>query len=469
MPVADPKIAKGIKESRVDIQVNPSSSVPGSLPFGPYAQTASVGSYQYKDPSDLPAELQQMKQLFEDIRSFLAFEGASIANSSDPSVSLPLTQLNADSQRLQQEIAVVNRNPGIQASLNQQDLADIQGSLTFLQRKARLFQTAGVVSGGTEGFVDVSQTKTKANKAELQLFYNKIHAAILILTASSTKDAVITARISALQKMYSDVGDMISKLTRGLWTAQDVPLYSQDIKALIPNLAKPSVSLTGGYSSSPGSGSGNAIGANSNASSSGTGWLEKELVGIVGEDNARSVFNNFKNDGSLSLSLNVGYNLPGMKKDKKDEENKDGQNRDTSYNPSMRGIVPSSSMNTYGPYDSNMRSSEDRADSIVTNNNSQIGRLDWNSRAKSICEQVKLRGLDPLDFGCIPEGSKMSPAYSWRGHAKMVCGRLGATMDPGLPEMCGCPPPKWKGWEISNCLAKPPASGATSLTKACPV
>ena len=82
-------------------------------------------------------------------------------------------------------------------------------------------------------------------------------------------------------------------------------------------------------------------------------------------------------------------------------------------------------------------------------NPSSISRFDWKKRATSICEQVRLRGLDPEDFGCLAKGTIMSPAYSWRGHTKMICGRLAATTDPALPVSCGCPPSNWKGWTLS--------------------
>ena len=121
--------------------------------------------------------------------------------------------------------------------------------------------------------------------------------------------------------------------------------------------------------------------------------------------------------------------------------------------PGMAGIQPSNSGKMDGPYDSGMSGMDDRADAI--HKRIRPGHLDWKRRAKGVCDQIRQRGMDPLDFGCIPEDSTLSPAYSWRGHTKMVCGRLGATMDPGLPETCGCPPPNWKGWTLPECLSPP--------------
>ena len=95
-----------------------------------------------------------MKKINEDLRAFLAFEGVNLANSSDPTVSLPLTQLRADARKLQEEVVVLDKNPGVQSQLTQQSLAEMEGALMFLQKKIRLFETAGVVIGGVEGFKD---------------------------------------------------------------------------------------------------------------------------------------------------------------------------------------------------------------------------------------------------------------------------------------------------------------------------
>lgn len=456
LPAADPVIAKGIKEQRLPIQAQPNSSVPGTLPFGPYAQTASVGSYQFKDPSLLPGDLKQMKQLSESIRSFLVFEGASVANSSDPTVTLPLTQLRADYEKLAQEVSVLDKNPGIDSTMSQQDLADTEGTLTFLRRKVRLFQSSGVVS---EGFEDMP--KTKATKDDLQDLQNKIYAAILNLSASGTVDPVVQSRIKNLQSMYTDVSDMLSKLDKGIWSEIDIPVYKEDIQTALPQLDNPGAKLT----ELSGQGSGKKLSP-----------VEKQIAGFVGEESATDVFNYLKSNGMFRVTVDMGYNVPGRSGSSnglgKDSgsvliEKSLGMNDDGtigitnsgygSENPSMSDIQPSKSGSVDGPYDSSISGMDDRAD--VIHKKIRPGHLDWKKRSTGICDQIRLRGLDPLDFGCIPEGSQLSPGYSWRGHTKMVCGRLGATADPGLPETCGCPPPNWKGWTLANCLSPPPPRG----------
>lgn len=76
--------------------------------------------------------------------------------------------------------------------------------------------------------------------------------------------------------------------------------------------------------------------------------------------------------------------------------------------------------------------------------------FDWEKRAKDIESQIIKRGLKAKDFGLRNPKNKVSEGFSWKGYARMICNRLQATPDPGLPETCGCPPLDWPGWRIAK-------------------
>jgi hypothetical protein len=76
----------------------------------------------------------------------------------------------------------------------------------------------------------------------------------------------------------------------------------------------------------------------------------------------------------------------------------------------------------------------------------QTTGFDWKTRAIHICDQVKARGFNEIEFGCLNNHDDVSKDFSWRGYAKMVCSRIATIYDPSVPEMCGCPPPTWPGW-----------------------
>jgi len=499
-PASEPVIPKFLPPTSIKMDAMPNPSTLDALPFGPYAQMASTGSYQYKDPSTLPAGLTQMKKINEDLRSFLVFEGVSLADTSDPSVQLPLTQLRADSQRLQSEISVLDKNPGIDSQLTQQDLANIEGSLTFLQRKVRLFETSGVITegfvaggpggpggpegpegpggpggpGGLEGpdglplptgTVKSGTAKTRATLTDLIAFQRRIHAAILILSSSGTTDPVVQARIKALQDMYTAITDMIIKVNNGTMLPANIPVYQEDINVILPRLADPEKNINtvfnqpSGIQLSP---------------------IEQGLSTLVGEEHATSVFNNLKDKGMFRVSVDLGYNVNGSNGPVFSQTAQLRPNGTMSSVNQSRPLAPAGPPHYPGalggpgaqgalgglggpgaqggpynnnpmgvnlPFDSSTPGMDDRS---ASNSKNKASNFDWKSRAASICEQVRLRGLDPEDFGCIAKDSLMSPAYSWRGHSKMICGRLAATMDPGLPVTCGCPPSNWKGWTLST-------------------
>jgi hypothetical protein len=435
-PNSEPVIPRVLVPTSIAMEAMPNPATLDTIPFGPYAQTASVGSYQYKDPATLPAELSQMKKIHEDIQSFLMFEGVGLADTSDPTVQLPLTQLRADSQKIQSEISVLDKNPGVDSQLTQQELANIEGSLTFLQRKVRLFETAGVISGGVEGFTSTT-VKTKATKDDLIAFQKRIYAAILTLSASGTTDAVVQARIQRLENMYTAVNNLVTKLNNGDIINSDIPIYKEDINEILPKLADTASKIKNVFEQ----GSGKKLSP-----------IEAKLAKLVGEDHAQSVFNNLKDTGMFRINVELGYNgsKDSMQRQRPTFTQSLGLQDDGTLGLTDgnlgQGNGPGQPMSVDSAYDTTTKGMDDRAES---KSNSKVSRFDWKKRATSICEQVRLRGLDPEDFGCIAKNSLMSPAYSWRGHSKMVCGRLAATMDPNLPIVCGCPPSNWKGWTLS--------------------
>jgi hypothetical protein len=78
----------------------------------------------------------------------------------------------------------------------------------------------------------------------------------------------------------------------------------------------------------------------------------------------------------------------------------------------------------------------------------KVGDFDWKQRSSFICEQIRMRGLNPADFGCSAAATnETDPTFSFRGYTAMICSRLESTMDPGLPVSVGCPPATWPGWK----------------------
>lgn len=75
--------------------------------------------------------------------------------------------------------------------------------------------------------------------------------------------------------------------------------------------------------------------------------------------------------------------------------------------------------------------------------------FDWKERAKDVCENIRKRGLNPAEFGCMPAKAEVSKDFSWRGYTKMICNRLMTNYYTGTDVACGCPPADWSGWNLT--------------------
>lgn len=452
------KMPVGLKRVDLDTAGVPSPYQPVSIPSGVYGQMASVGSYMSTDPKEAPANLQQIKQLSTDLNTFLEFESANISDVSDPEMSLKFTRLRADNEALKEEISSLENNPNSKSKITQDELTTIRVSLTYFQGNARK----------VDGFLNYnSKDKKKASLEDLQNLQMKLISAILTLSSSGTKDPVIQKRILNLQNMQVAVADRIKKLQNGVWTKADIDVYSNDINEIIPILANTKRNIK------------DIMNKQSAGSGKNLSPVEKQIAMLVGEDNAKGVFKNIQDKGSFRVTVDMGYNIPGMNNGNSKINIKKNIGMYKNMDEDSDDMITAPSISIDGPYDTNMSGMDDReyaaykkdqaAKAGKDNKPKQMSpsHLDWAARAKGVYEQIKRRGLDPLDFGCVPEGSKLSPAYSWRGHMKMVCGRLASTMDPGLPEMCGCPPPNWKGWTLPNCLSPPPLVGLSKVKPNC--
>ena len=129
----------------------PFASPSTSLLAPPPGQTASVNSYPSEDPSQKKAPLKRISNALETLNGFLKNEGPGLSKMGDPSVQLPLQTARADARRLQDEMNVLGRNPGIESTLTTQDLDQIESNMRYLQKKWRL--SANSMSGApVEGF-----------------------------------------------------------------------------------------------------------------------------------------------------------------------------------------------------------------------------------------------------------------------------------------------------------------------------
>lgn len=406
-------------------------SMPGEIPVAPYQQIAAMSPLPYQDTTLIKASRQQLVSLLEMLKGFLSFESQELTEKSDPSIQLPLTTARSDLQVLQREVDVQNRNPGVQSTITLTYLNEISSNLAYLQEKVRLTDAAGGANTAAitarqkafaEGFAE-GFTEAVATKDDLQKFVTKVDAQIAALSTSGTNDPETKTRIKALTIMRAYINDMITKLTANTLAASDVPIKKSEIdKAYakvdtaspstipIPELIKILHMQSGGNSQLA-----NKVGE----------FLEKYGTQLI---------------NGLSASFNVKYTAPNeVLMNVKSTVDKTGfpsasdlnNATNTTFMPADQGAVT------------------DRLADLPRDARRGPARFDWKQRAKEIEGQIKSRGLKPADFGVMTIDTP-SNDFSWKGYARMMCTRLQATMDPALPETCGCPPLSWKGWRNTH-------------------
>ena len=388
----------------------------------PIGQTSDVTSRPFQDPALDKSKYVILYSLLQDMHGFKAFELEKIEDTSDPAISLPLNTFRGDLQRLEDEVAFLNRNPGIDTTLTVEDVHEIRVNLTYLQKKARSMNT-GVI----EGFEDAT-VSPKATLDDLKDTNTKISVEIARLQASGTTDPSFQARVNILVKIQQQIGNYITQLQNNTLQAEDVPITKENLRKFLPQISNPSSPVTQFL---------NSIQAPSSMSNLFPAYVGGDISGAA---LANVLLQNYGK--GLSWDINMKYSAPG------------GSSLNATTNvPGAQFQLGSPQLqmppSTRGAFDQAIAQIQKGETSGVrpTLPEPPTQQFNWKDRSSQICESVRLRGLDPADFGCLANVSKVGQDFSWRGYAKMVCNRLKTTLDEGLPETCGCPPVDWPGWK----------------------
>jgi hypothetical protein len=404
---------------------------PTEMAYGPaYGEIARINTLPYRNPALETATFQQIRETLEDLDGFLVYEAKSLQERSDPAIQLPLTNARSDKNRLDAEVNVLSRNPGIPSQLTRKDLDEIQANLAYLQRTFRLSVSQGAP---VEGFTDgPSSDGERASLNEIEDARAKITLEITRLSSSGTTDPVTQARIASLQTIGNNLDTIIEEVKNGTRPVADIPILQKDLKEFLPvfgNLSEPIPKLIdeAGLPPTlanlfPAYGTGDISGAN----------MARFLFEKYGDTVVRGI--------SWDVTARMNYTSPRAAEM--------AQNIATVATATASANAPAPVSEPRGEFEEFTQDLQQRQiGTRVIPQTPHTSGIDWKAKTASICDSIRKRGLNPADFGCMKNMSGYSDSYSWRGHARMVCQRLFTTPDPGLPELCGCPPVNWPGWK----------------------
>lgn len=433
-----PPLAKAARSEPESVTDVAPYTLPGEIPLAPYGQVATMSPLPYQDTTMIKANRQQILSLLEMLKGFLAFEAQELTEKSDPSIQLPLSNARSDFQVLQNAVDLLNRNPGLQPTMTLTTLNEISANLAYLQEQVRLSGSAGSLHGPTNQFTEGFTNSETATVKDLNEFVGRIQGEIIRLSASATTDPIVSARVSALTQLKNDVQGIISKVNSKSIPPTEIPIMKSDIDKAFPILGNPSQPLpqiikTLGLPP----GLANVLPSNVQKDPETTRQIDSLL-----DKYADQIIN------GISASFSVKYTSPNEASSHSEAQRAASSTIDTLGFPSIADLNNVSNAK-FMPHDSGLPVT-DRLAPTPMDAGRGPSQFDWKQRSKEIEAQVKKRGLEPSDFGIMPEGTKTSSDFSWKGYARMMCTRLQATSDPSLGITCGCPPMDWKGWRIAK-------------------
>jgi hypothetical protein len=476
--------------------IEPSPAPPSDLPTAPTGFHSKETPSPYRLPTNEPAKYIRILGLKEDLQAFFAFESSPLNVKTDPSIQMPLTRARADLSELIDIQSVMERNPGLPSRMTTKQVNDIQSNLSYLRQVLRDLEASGAIQQtSSEGFANMNKnhinktkqtkrTNERASLRDLQEFQIKLVVEMKRLGASGTSDPLVMARTNTLNSIKNDIDDVISKLENGLLTPMTVPIMKSDIEKSLPILGQANKSLPRAlktFSLPP------AI-----ASLFPNGMSPKDAEQATQINNIASGYlKNLFENASWGINIGLKYDNPHKKPSVipccpkmgtsacvhkqllKNQSRHQSRQRKSSKSQSRerkssKHPVESKHLVTYGipgvhqtqsqaPNNMNSCSPPQKTDAGTTPGlpgvsnriypDPKAGGLDWEKRSSEIVKQIKGRGLNPLQFGAIPDNTAVSHEFSWRGYTRMICSRLNSTTDPGLAVSCGCPPENWNGWK----------------------
>jgi hypothetical protein len=285
--------------------------------------------------------------------------------------------------------------------------------------------------------------------AQLKDLVTRINVEITRLNSSGTVDPIVTQRVDTFNTIRLSVTEIIRKVESGEMNESDIPITRSSYDRFLPVMSNPNSQIP------------NILNSGGMSSTLNSLFPLYNSGDVGGTELVRSIFDKYAKNFLNNMSWDVNVRYTG------NTEQEVAKNIANSIGKSVIGTSASTSSdtgNTYGQAPPTQY--RGMFDSVVNNNRSTgttgsvssgssnmksggtmvPAKLDWKTRSRQICEQITRRGLNQYDYGCMKDDKSVSETFSFRGYAKMICNRLSTNYDPGIPELCGCPPPTWDGW-----------------------
>jgi hypothetical protein len=302
---------------------------------------------------------------------------------------------------------------------------------------------------GSTGSTGSTGTNGSANASlyELRDLVVRISAEIIRLQASGTTDPIVTQRVKVLSSVESAVIDIIRYVETGQIKESDIPILKSDYTAFLPvmsnmNTPLPNLISNAGISSTLNSLFPLYMGGDISGASLAKSLFDKYAGGLM-KNLSWSLNLSHKSEAELRIAQEMARGLSGGSVDNTNSMGPYAAAPPTAYRGMFDSVIKNKMNQTTH---TGSTGSTGSSGPIHQANMGGPIKLDWKKRSQQICDMIDRRGLKSSDFGCMKNTDSVSSNFSFRGYAKMICARLATNYDPGIPELCGCPPPTWAGW-----------------------
>jgi hypothetical protein len=210
---------------------------PADKEYGPaFGEVARVNTLPYRDPALETVTLKRLSELRQDLAGFQGFEAKGLQDQGDPAIQLPLGTLRSDFQRVNDEVDVLKRNPGLNSQLTLRDANEIQANLDYLRKKYRLRINSLSLDASKEAFEDVSG---RASQSEVENAHIRVNTEIQRLSISATTDPVTTGRVAVLTRISQKLDEIIRDLKSGARTPDQIPIMKKELEDFLPIAGDP--------------------------------------------------------------------------------------------------------------------------------------------------------------------------------------------------------------------------------------
>jgi hypothetical protein len=303
--------------------------------------------------------------------------------------------------------------------------------------------------------------------ADLEDLSTKMNVEVIRLGKSGTTDTNTNSRIDVLGAMKKLIDDYISEIKAGRMKEADIPLMKEDVAKFLPVMSN----LNAGINDLLAQTGINPILESLFSKYSAGDIQEADLAEQMFQEYAKDFLKNLSYDVSLRFKYTgegeqaIARNYAQMMADAKFVTENDmgaagaagaagpapvGDTLNPTMKSAYRGFFDQVIKGATGAEVEHIDVGMGAVDkgTAADGKPAPLEKFSWKERSKQICEQVAARGYSPREFGCMddPESVKQE-GFSWRGYTRMICTRLGTIYDPGVPELCGCPPATWAGWK----------------------